>query len=230
MQTQISPPVGQLAKTPIFLLKSNENKALPVGRHPNQNPRTSAHTHEGARAHDFSLEKLISLPDLDLKNYVRQVVNHRLPELDLFVHNGNYLSAIQVEYSCREYDLFTLLLRLFALQNFSDKDHRKNKLIPTTENNFVQVLQVLKARKRTQLNTQVKPRHKAQVLDFIHQIKNKAFDIDDVTNHLYLLNQQVQTIFNLLEYEKVISKCNYQSTSRKSQYYLTKTPFSRVVS
>ena len=226
----LSHPVGQLAKSKTFPLKPNENKALRVGRHKNKTPRTSAHTHEGTPAHDFNTEKLLSLSDLDLKNYLITALNNQQPELDLFVHNGDYLDAMQDVFSSKEHHIFKLLLRFFALQNATPKQNKKNKIILTNESNFLQVLQVIKQRKLAKLNNQIKPIHKQNVLDILHQkIKARKFDIHDITNRIYLLNEQVQRIFDLLVYEKKIFKCT--NTQQKTHYYsLTQTPFSRVIS
>lgn len=233
MQTQIlktdalRPPVGQLAKTPIFLLKTNENKVLRVGRHKNKTSRRSALTHQSAPALDFNTEKLFSFSDLELKNYLITVLTDQLPELDLFVHNGDYMDEIQDNYSSKETHIFKLLLRLFALQNQSYKTQKKNKLIITTETNFLQVFQFLKKREHYKLTQQIKPQHKQTVLEIIHEkINIKKFDIDDITNKIYILNQQVQLIFDLLVYEKVILK--FSHPHRLTFYTLTQKPFSYV--
>ena len=63
-------PVGQLAKNPIYSLDSAPVLTLRVGRHTKQTPHASTRTHEGEPAPDFNAEKLLSLPDLELKNYL----------------------------------------------------------------------------------------------------------------------------------------------------------------
>ena len=89
-------PVGQLAKNPIYSLDSAPVLTLRVGRHTKQTPHASTRTHEGDPAPDFNAEKLLSLPDLELKNYLLELLSDQLPQLDLEIHNkGYYFDILQ---------------------------------------------------------------------------------------------------------------------------------------
>ena len=168
-------PVGQLAKNPIYSLDSAPVLSLRVGRHTKQTPHASTRTHEDDPAPDFNAEKLLSLPDLELKNYLLDLLNDHLPDLDLEIHNKYYYFDILEKYSSIKSQLFELLLRLFALQNKTFKGHRRTKKITTTENNFLAVFQLLKDRKHKELSKNVKPHHITQILSVIESRKNKTF-------------------------------------------------------
>ena len=218
-------PVGQLAKNPIYSLDSAPVLTLRVGRHTKQTPHASTRTHEGDPAPDFNAEKLLSLPDLELKNYLLDLLNDQLPDLDLEIHNKYYYFDILEKYSSIKSQLFELLLRLFALQNKTFKGHRRTKKITTTENNFLAVFQLLKDRKHQELSKNVKPHHITQILSVIESRKNKTFEIEDITKHLFIINKQVESVLELLIFEKTVRRTSQKGAK---EFELIKKQFSDV--
>ena len=218
-------PVGQLAKNPIYSLDSAPVLTLRVGRHTKQTPHASTRTHEGDPAPDFNAEKLLSLPDLELKNYLLDLLNDQLPDLDLEIHNKYYYFDILEKYSSIKSQLFELLLRLFALQNKTFKGHRRTKKITTTENNFLAVFQLLKDRKHQELSKNVKPHHIGQILSVIESRKNKTFEIEDITKHLFIINKQVESVLELLIFEKTVRRTSQKGAK---EFELIKKQFSDV--
>ena len=217
--------VGQLAKNPIYSLDSAPVLTLRVGRHTKQTPHASTRAHEGDPAPDFNAEKLLSLPDLELKNYLLDLLNDQLPDLDLEIHNKYYYFDILEKYSSIKSQLFELLLRLFALQNKTFKGHRRTKKITTTENNFLAVFQLLKDRKHKELSKNVKPHHIGQILSVIESRKNKTFEIEDITKHLFIINKQVESVLELLIFEKTVRRTSQKGAK---EFELIKKQFSHV--
>ena len=218
-------PVGQLAKNPIYSLDSAPVLSLRVGRHTKLFSHTSTRTHEGEPAPDFNAEKLLSLPDLELKNYLLDLLNDQLPDLDLEIHNKYYYFDILEKYSSIKSQLFELLLRLFALQNKTFKGHSRAKKITTTENNFLAVFQLLKDRKHQELSKNVKPHHIEQILSVIESRKNKTFEIEDITKHLFIINKQVESVLELLIFEKTVRRTSQKGAK---EFELIKKQFSDV--
>jgi hypothetical protein len=232
----LSLPVGQLAKNPIYSLDSAPVLSLEVGRHTKLFSHTSTRTHEGEPAPDFNAEKLLSLPDLELKTYLIDLLSDQLPELDLCIHNKYYYFDILEKYSSIKSQLFELLLRLFALQNKTVKGHRRAKKITTTENNFLAVFQLLKDRKHRELSKNVKPHHKQQVLDIIEErktsIKRRKYKfvyvtIEHISNNSFLTNQKIEQVIELLVFEGYLLKI-YNQKEDFTCYKKNKKPFSHV--
>jgi hypothetical protein len=218
-------PVGQLAKNPIYSLDSAPVLTLEVGRHTKLFSHTSTRTHEGEPAPDFNAEKLLSLPDLELKTYLIDLLSDQLPHLDLEIHNKYYYFDILEKYSSIKSQLFELLLRLFALQNKTVKGHRRAKKITTTENNFLTVFQLLKDRKHRELSQNVKPHHITQILEVIEGVENKTFDLVDITKQLFIINYQVERVLELFIFEKTVRKTSQKGAK---EFELIKKPFSYV--
>ena len=155
------------------------------------------------------------------------LLNDQLPDLDLEIHNKYYYFDILEKYSSIKSQLFELLLRLFALQNKTFKGHRRTKKITTTENNFLAVFQLLKDRKHQELSKNVKPHHITQILSVIESRKNKTFEIEDITKHLFIINKQVESVLELLIFEKTVRRTSQKGAK---EFELIKKQFSYVFS
>lgn len=219
--SNVCPPVGQLAKSGIFPLKSSTVKAFEVGRHQNGTSHTGGRTHAGTYAPDFKAEQLILLKDKDLITGLCSYLSDQLPEPFLFPHNSDYLYQLREHYNKRDFELFVLLVSLFAVY----RDGAKYPL-HTAEGDFLQAFRIMKKRRFHQLKQAVKPHWKTKVLDVVrHYFPSCSFDETDICKHLYLTIQQVEQTLCLLHCEKTIGSAKDRNGTKayclilKNQHY-----------
>lgn len=213
----LRPSVGHLDKTPIFSHHPIKNKPLRVGRHKKQTSRTSVQAHEQTHTHALEVQKLTILSDLDLKTFLSNFLSDQLPELDLWIHNQNYIWEIQQKYSPANYKLFVSLLRYFALQ------HRQKQHLQTTENDFLNAFRLINQRKYNQIKQGVKAHQREKILEIIHShFPTQYFDGMDICKHYFLTFQRVEAILQLLTLEKILEKTNPSEQSNEEIPFNTK--------
>lgn len=203
----LCPPVGQLAKTPIFLLKPNENGALQVGRHVNKCPRTSAPT-QGAHTGDFKEQTAVEnkeLFDLQAMTYLNHLFTGIQPQTKVVFHNLLYVEQLQEGFLPHECDIFMQFVKTFAqFRCHAQNSFNEQGIILTTDHDFYLAFKLMKKRKLSDYQD-IKPKNKNKILDLIKlKFKNRTFTPQIIAKELFYNYAFIHRILALLILEREI--------------------------
>lgn len=223
----VCPPVGQFAKTPIFLLKPNENGVLRVGRHQSQTAHASERTHERVPAPDMKIKNTLETDDLTAMKSFNQLFSGLLSTTKVVFHNTLYVQQIEESYSKAESAIFLQCVQTFCHFRYTDRTEPLQNILLTNENDFLHAFKLMQQRKINSC-TNLKPKTCMKAYDLLTlKFQNRTFSTFLLTKELYysykVLNQLI-TLF-LLE-----QKIEFVKEHGGHLFYRlrTKTPFHYV--
>lgn len=231
----LRPPVSQLDKPPLFLLKANENKALKVGRHQNKTSHTSAQT-QGAPAPDFkeqnldlNEQNLREKLDLTAMTYLNKLFYALLPNTKVVFHNVLYVEQIQEGFLPDESDIFLQFVKTFAQFRYTQGHEQQSSIILTSDNDFCLAFKLMQQRKLSDYSD-IKPKNKTKILDLIKlKFQNRTFTPKTIAQELFYNYAFIHRILALLILEREVE---FVKDFKGEKYFClrTKTPFHYVTS